>query len=211
MAYKIYAYDPSTRKGFDTNLQPSGPHDEFTNVEAVEVKVSSYDGTLVPLSIAHPKGMKRNGLNPTLLSGYGAYGISQNPEFDQTLLAWYERGGVKATCHVRGGGEYGEEWHQAGKGPTKPNTWLDFIACAQFLIENKYTSPAHLAAEGGSMGGIMIGRAITERPDLFAAVLVECRSVGHAARRGYGLDRRSRSRQFENRRRLSSPLRHEPL
>jgi prolyl oligopeptidase len=173
MAYKIYAYNPSTRKVFDTNLQPSGPHDEFTNVEAVEVKVSSYDGTLVPLSIAHPKGMKRNGLNPTLLSGYGAYGISQNPEFDQTLLAWYERGGVKATCHVRGGGEYGEEWHQAGKGPTKPNTWLDFIACAQFLIENKYTSPAHLAAEGGSMGGITVGRAITDRPDLFAAVLVD--------------------------------------
>jgi len=173
MAYKIYAYDPSTRKVFDTNLQPSGPHDEFTNVEAVEVKVPSHDGTLVPLSIAHPKGMKLDGLNPTLLSGYGAYGISQGPEFDQTLLAWYERGGVNATCHVRGGGEYGEEWHQAGKGPTKPNTWLDFIACARYLIENKYTSPAHLAGQGGSMGGIMVGGAITNRPDLFAAVIVD--------------------------------------
>ena len=173
MAYRIYAYDPSTRKVFDTNLQPSSPHDEFKNVESVEVKVSSYDGTLVPLSIAHPKGMKLDGSNPTLLFGYGAYGISQAPEFDQTLLAWYERGGVKATCHVRGGGEYGEEWHQAGKGPTKPNTWLDFIACARYLIENKYTSSSHLAGQGGSMGGIMIGGAITERPDLFAAVLVD--------------------------------------
>jgi prolyl oligopeptidase len=172
-AYRIYAYDPSTRKVFDTNLQPSGPHDEFTNVEAVEVKVPSHDGTLVPLSIAHPKGMKLDGSNPTLLFGYGAYGISQGPEFDQMLLAWYERGGVNATCHVRGGGEYGEEWHQAGKGPTKSNTWLDFIACAQYLIENKYTSPAHLAGQGGSMGGVMVGRALTDRPDLFAAILVD--------------------------------------
>jgi len=172
-AYKIYTYDPSTRKVFDTNLQPAGPHDEFANVEAVEVKVPSHDGTLVPLSIAHPKGMKLDGLNPTLLYGYGAYGISQRPVFEQTLLAWYERGGVNATCHVRGGGEYGEEWHRAGKGPTKSNTWLDFIACARYLIENKYTSPTHLAGEGGSMGGLMVGRAITERPDLFAAVLVE--------------------------------------
>jgi prolyl oligopeptidase len=80
---------------------------------------------------------------------------------------------VNAVCHVRGGGEYGEEWHQAGKGPTKPNTWRDFVACARYLIEKKYTSPAHLAGEGGSMGAIMIGGAINERPDLFAAVMVE--------------------------------------
>jgi prolyl oligopeptidase len=172
-AYKIYAYDPSTRKMSDTNLQPSGPHDEFANVESVEVRVPSHDGTLVPLSIAYPKGMKLDGSNPTLLYGYGAYGISQGPSFDFTMLAWYERGGVNATCHVRGGGEYGEEWHQAGKGPTKPNTWLDFIACAHYLIEKKYTSPARLAGQGGSMGGIMIGGAITERPDLFAAVLID--------------------------------------
>jgi prolyl oligopeptidase len=172
-AYRIYAYDPSTRKVSDTNLQPAGPHDEFANVESIEVRVPSHDGTLVPLSIAYPKGMKLDGSNPTLLYGYGAYGISQGPSFDFTLLAWYERGGVNATCHVRGGGEYGEEWHQAGKGPTKPNTWLDFIACARYLIEKKYTSPAHLAGQGGSMGGIMIGRAITERPGLFAAVLID--------------------------------------
>jgi prolyl oligopeptidase len=172
-AYKIYAYDPTTRQVSDTKLQPAGPHDEFADVETLEVKVPSHDGTLVPLSIARPKKMKFDGLNPTLLYGYGAYGISQGPEFDHTLLAWYERGGIKATCHVRGGGEYGEEWHQAGKGPTKSNTWLDFIACAQYLIEKKYTSPAHLAGQGASMGGIMVGRAITDRPDLFAAVLVD--------------------------------------
>jgi prolyl oligopeptidase len=172
-AYTIYAFDPSTGKVTDTELQPVGPHDDFPNVESVEVRVPSHDGTLVPLSIAYPKGMKHDGLNPTLLYGYGAYGISQGPDFDRTLLAWYERGGVNATCHVRGGGEYGEEWHRAGKGPTKKNTWLDFIACARYLIENKYTSPAQLGGEGGSMGGILIGGAITERPDLFAAVLVD--------------------------------------
>jgi prolyl oligopeptidase len=172
-AYKIYAFDPSTGKVSDTNLQPAGPHDEFANVEAIEVKVPSYDGTLVPLSIVYPKGMKLDGLNSTLLYGYGAYGHSLGPEFYFPQLAWYEQGGVNATCHVRGGGEYGEEWHQAGKGPTKPNTWLDFIACARYLIEKKYTSPAHLAGQGASMGGIMVGQAITERPDLFAVVLVD--------------------------------------
>lgn len=171
-APKIYAYDPATKRVSDTLLQPSGPYDEFADVEAEELKVPSHDGTLVPLSITHPKGMKLNGTNPTLLSAYGAYGISMSPEFDQTYLAWYERGGVKATCHVRGGGEYGEEWHQAGKGPTKPNSWLDFIACAQFLVDKRYTSPAFLAGEGASAGGLLLGRAITERPDLFAAAII---------------------------------------
>lgn len=172
-AYKIYGYDPATRRASDTNLQPAGTHDEFKDVEEVELKVPSHDGTLVPLSIVYPKGMKLDGSNPTLLYGYGAYGHSLSPDFDFTRLAWFEKGGVNATCHVRGGGEYGEEWHQAGKGPTKPNTWLDFIACAKYLVEKKYTSPAHLAGQGASMGGLMIGKAMTERPDLFAAVLVD--------------------------------------
>jgi prolyl oligopeptidase len=169
---KIYAYDPSANHISDTKLQPSGPHDEFPDVEAVEVKVPSHDGTLVPLSIAYPRTMELDGSNPTLLYGYGAYGISLGAEFDPTYLAWYERGGVKAICHVRGGGEFGEEWHLAGKGPTKPNSWLDFIACAQYLIDKKYTSPARLAGEGASAGGLLLGRAITERPDLFAAGII---------------------------------------
>jgi len=172
-ASKIYAYDPSTKQVSDTKLQPAGPHDEFADVEAEEVKVPSYDGTPVPLSIAHPKGMKLDGLNSTILEAYGAYGISLGPEFDRMLLAWYERGGVNAICHVRGGGEYGEEWHNAGKGSTKPNTWLDFIACAQYLIDKKYTSPSRLAGEGASAGGIPIGRAITEKPDLFGAAIID--------------------------------------
>jgi prolyl oligopeptidase len=170
-AVKIYAYDPETKQITDTKLQPTGPYDDPTNIESVEVKVPSHDGTLVPLSIIHPKNMKLDGSNPTLLEGYGAVGISESPFFRPMSLAWYERGGVYAVCHVRGGGEYGEEWHLAGKGNTKPNTWHDFIACAQYLIDNKYTSPPRLAGEGGSAGGILIGRAITERPDLFGAAI----------------------------------------
>jgi prolyl oligopeptidase len=168
---KIYAYDPQTKQVSDTKLQPPGPYDDPANIEAVEVKVRSYDGTQVPLSIVHRKGLKLDGSNPTHLTGYGSYGISQDPTFLPFFLALYERGGVNATCHVRGGGEYGEEWHLAGKGPTKPNTWRDFIACAEYLIEKKYTSPEHLDGFGVSGGGILIGRAITERPDLFAAAI----------------------------------------
>ncbi|MGD1148582.1 MAG: prolyl oligopeptidase family serine peptidase [Thermoanaerobaculaceae bacterium] len=172
-AFKVDAYDPNTKRVTDTKLQPTGPYDDPANVESVEVQARSYDGTLVPLSIIHPKGMKLDGSNPTFLTGYGSYGYSQDPYFVQASLPWYEKGGVMATCHVRGGGEYGEEWHLAGKGRTKPNTWRDFIACAQYLIDNKYTSPARLAGEGGSAGGILIGRAITERPDLFGAALID--------------------------------------
>jgi len=172
-ADSVYAYDPETTRVANTELQPTGPYDNPTNIESTEVKVRSYDGTLVPLSIVYPKGVKQDGSNPTLLSGYGAYGlVSHPPHFDPALdLPWYEQGGIYAVCHVRGGGEYGEEWHLAGKGPTKPNTWRDFIACAQYLIQRKYTSPARLAGTGTSAGGILIGRAITSRPDLFAAAI----------------------------------------
>ncbi len=170
-AFKIYAYDSGTRQVTDTKLQPTGPFDDPTGIESVEVKARSYDGTLVPLSIVKPKNLKLDGSNPTLLEGYGAYGNIDSPFFSSTMLAWYERGGVYAVCHVRGGGDYGEEWRLAGKGSTKPNTWRDFIACAQYLIEKKYTSRARLAGQGVSAGGILIGRAITTRPDLFAAAI----------------------------------------
>jgi prolyl oligopeptidase len=170
-AFKIYTYDPETKRATDTKLQPTGPYDDPTNIESVEVKVHSYDGTLVPLSIIYPKGVKLDGSNPALLEGYGGYGFPFPPNFNPIQIAWHEKGGVYAVCHVRGGGEYGEEWHLAGKGPTKPNTWRDFIACAQYLIEQKYTSSARLAGEGVSAGGILIGRAITSQPDLFAAAI----------------------------------------
>ncbi len=172
-AFKIYAYDPKSQAITDTGIQPAGPFDAPGSLESVEVKIPSHDGTLVPLSIIHKKGLKLDGTNPTLIDGYGGYAISITPYFSPTQLAWYELGGVFATCHVRGGGEYGEEWHLAGKGATKPNTWLDFIACAQYMIDNKYTSTPRLAGTGGSAGGILIGRAIEERPDLFGAAIID--------------------------------------
>jgi len=170
-AYRIYQYDPDTRQVKDTRLQPLGPFDDPADVEAVEVRVRSYDGTLVPLSIVSKKGLKLDGSHPTLLSGYGAYAINMSQYYDPISLAWLERGGVQAVAHVRGGGEYGEEWHQGGMKQNKPNTWRDFIACAEYLVQHGYTSPGKLAGEGGSAGGILIGRAFTERPDLFAAAL----------------------------------------
>lgn len=170
-AETIYAYDPMSNQVTDTKLQAPGPYGNPSDVESVEVKVPSYDGTLVPLSIVYPKGMKLDGSSPTLLEGYGAYGLDIDPYFSLIQLAWYEQGGIYAACHVRGGGEYGEEWHLAGKGAKKANTWRDFIACAQYLIKEKYTSPARLAGTGTSAGGILIGRAITSRPDLFAAAI----------------------------------------
>ena len=135
------------------------------------------DGTMIPLSFVYPRGLRRDGSHPALLEGYGAYGISLDPFFRPALLAWLERGGVYAVAHVRGGGEFGEEWHLAGKLATKPNTWRDFIACAEFLVKQGYTSPAHLAGTGTSAGGILIGRAITERPDLFRAAVPQVGAV----------------------------------
>jgi len=142
---------------------------DTSGVQAKRVMVKSHDGVMVPLSILSSKSAPLDGKRPTVLSGYGAYGITQEPRFGATRLAWLERGGVLAICHVRGGGELGKDWHQGGYILTKQNTVSDFIACAEYLIANKYASPATLAGTGGSAGGITIGGAITQRPELFAA------------------------------------------
>lgn len=170
-APRIYEYDPGTKQVQDTRLQPLGPFDDPSDIVSEEVSVKSYDRTMVPLSIVHQRGLKLDGSHPTLLRGYGAYGITFDPAFNPKYLAWLERGGVLAVAHIRGGGEYGEDWHKWGMKLTKANTWRDFLACAEYLIEKKYTSATRLAGEGTSAGGITIGRAITERPDLFAAAL----------------------------------------
>ena len=172
-ATRIFAYDPSNQRVGETKLQPVGSFDAPQDIETVEAKARSADGTMVPLSIIYQRGLRLDGSNPTLLYGYGAYGISIDPYFDPQSLVWLERGGVYAVAHVRGGGEYGEDWHKAGQKLTKPNSWRDFIACAEYLIEKKYTSPSHLAGEGRSAGGALIGRVITERPDLFGAAISE--------------------------------------
>jgi prolyl oligopeptidase len=170
-APKIVEYIPKQNQVVDTKLQPLGTFDEPADVESKETRAPSYDGTLIPLSLIYKKGIKLDGSHPTLLVGYGAYSITLDPKFNPRDLAWIEQGGILAIAHVRGGGEYGEEWHSGGMLQNKPNTWRDFIACAEFLIKQGYTSSAKLAGQGGSAGGILIGRAFTERPELFAAAI----------------------------------------
>ena len=172
-AYQFLRYDPKRGKWINDGLQPRGANDTPDDIEVVEAQAKSHDGTMIPLSIVHRKGMKLDGRNPTLLQGYAAYGSTDEPAFEPTSLAWLQRGGVNATCHARGGGVHGRGWYDAGKGPTKPNTWKDGIACAEYLIANCYASPSTLAIFGGSAGGIFAGRAITERPELFAAAVLQ--------------------------------------
>ncbi|HTF68880.1 MAG TPA: prolyl oligopeptidase family serine peptidase [Edaphobacter sp.] len=154
-----------------TDLAPPSPYTDVAGLVAKDVEVRAADGTTIPLSLVYKQGMVQDGKNPTFLWGYGAYGISQPPIFGPMLLPWFDHGGIYAVAHVRGGGELGEEWHKAGMMSTKPNTWNDAIACAEYLIAQRYTSSEKLALGGGSAGGILAGRALTERPDLFAAVL----------------------------------------
>src|SRR6185312_2714714 len=165
-----YAYDAAVDSLDDTKLEPASPVD-VSGVETREVQAVSYDGTLVPLSIIMPKGAKLDGSHPTWITGYGAYAIDINPSFQAAMVPWIQRGGIYAIAHVRGGGEKGEDWHQGGMKLTKPNTYLDIIACAQYLVDQHYTSPEHLAVSGTSAGGVTVGGAITWRPDLFAAAI----------------------------------------
>ena len=167
---QVFVYDPATDKTSDSGLIPPSKIDT-SMLESKEVLVTGDDGTRVPLSIVYRKGIVLDGSHPTILRGYGAYGLVGESLFSAVSIAWVERGGVLATAHVRGGGEYGESWHLGGMMKTKLNTVNDFIACAQYLVDRKYTRPGRLAAEGGSAGGITVGRAMTIRPDLFAVVL----------------------------------------
>lgn len=153
-----------------TSLQPKSTVN-FEGIDEVRLKAKAKDGTIVPVSLIYKSGTKLDTLRPTLLRAYGAYGMTQSPTFDPASLAWLERGGVLGTCHVRGGGEFGEAWHKGGQKLAKPNTWRDLIACAEFLVERQFTRPERMAIMGGSAGGITVGRALTERPDLFAAVV----------------------------------------
>lgn len=155
----------------NTGLQPAGPFDAPTDIVATEVLVKSHDGAMVPMSIIHKQGTQLDGSNPVLLYGYASYGITEEPWFSYSRLAWMEAGGVFAVANPRGSSVFGRDWHEAGKQTTKPNTWKDFIACAEWLITQKWTQPAKLTIWGGSAGGILVGRAMTERPDLFAAVV----------------------------------------
>ncbi|MEH2025890.1 prolyl oligopeptidase family serine peptidase [Nostoc sp.] len=165
----IYRYDIVTGKS-ELFRQPQvdfNPDD----YETKQVFYQSQDGTRVPMFITHKKGIKLDGNNPTYLYAYGGFNASMTPGFSVSLLVWMEMGGVYAMPNIRGGGEYGEEWHQAGMKDKKQNVFDDFIGAAEWLIVNKYTKTEKLAIAGGSNGGLLVGACITQRPDLFGAAL----------------------------------------
>lgn len=157
----------------DTGLRRNRMPQGVPELEVTEVTVPSHDGAAVPLAILHKKGLPRNGANPTLLVGYGAYGFSFDARFDASRFAWIEKGGVIAFANVRGSGVHGDAWYRAGFKATKPNTWKDGIACARWLVAQGYASPKTLGIWGTSAGGIFAGRAVTAAPDLFAAAIFD--------------------------------------
>lgn len=163
----IYRYDIATGKS-EVYKQPKVDFDP-DRYETTQVFYRSKDGAKIPMFITHRKGMPRDGTAPTILYGYGGFDISLTPSFSVNNIAWLEKGGVYAMPNLRGGGEYGREWHEAGMLDRKQNVFDDFIAAAEYLIAEKYTSSDHLAIRGRSNGGLLVGACMTQRPDLFAA------------------------------------------
>jgi prolyl oligopeptidase len=165
-----YSVDGRSGAVARTGLLPRAGGD-WSGIVATDVMVKSHDGVEVPVTIVSPKNVTRDGSAPMLLEAYGAYGISHAPEFWPSLAVWLERGGVYAVAHVRGGGELGDDWHRGGFHSTKPNSWRDLIAAAQWLIAERWTAPPRLALVGSSAGALTVSNAMVERPDLFAAMV----------------------------------------
>jgi prolyl oligopeptidase len=165
-----YRYDPESKKVTVTAMRNTSPYN-FQGVDVLRETATSKDGTKVPLTIFKRKTTKLDGQNPAVLTGYGGFAFSMTPYFDPELLPWLDAGGVYAIANLRGGGEFGEEWHDQGKLTHKQNVFDDFIGCAEYLIQQRYTNPSKLGIEGGSNGGLLMGAVLTQRPDLFRAVV----------------------------------------
>jgi prolyl oligopeptidase len=168
----IFRYDIASRKTSVFRI-PEIPGFKEGAFESKQVFFSSKDGTHVPMFLVYKTGLKLDGRNPTILYGYGGFDITLNPTFSASRLAWLEQGGVFAMANLRGGGEYGEKWHEAGMQLKKQNVFDDCIAAAQYLIDQHYTSPQYLAVQGGSNGGLLVGAVINQRPDLFKVAIPE--------------------------------------
>jgi len=167
-----YIYNDQEGKALPTPFAESSPAD-FSGIEVTRQTTASKDGTEIPLTILHGKDVTLDGSAPTVLYGYGGYGSSQTPYFEENLSLWLQRGGVYAIANIRGGGEFGEQWHKQGYLTAKQNVFDDFAACAQYLIDAKYTNPEHLAIRGGSNGGLLVGAVMVQNPDLFKAVVCQ--------------------------------------
>ena len=165
----IYAYSPETKRA----QKYWSPDIDFDSNDYISTQIfyTSADGTKVPMMITHKKGIEYNGKNPTLLYGYGGFNISLRPSFSIANAVWLEQGGVYAVPNLRGGGEYGKEWHKAGIQQKKQNVFDDFIAAAEYLISKEITSPEYLAIQGGSNGGLLVGAVMTQRPELLKVAL----------------------------------------
>lgn len=165
----VYRFDLSNR-GLQVWAKPSVPIDASA-FEVKQVWYESKDKTRIPMFLFYKKGLKRDGTNPTLMTAYGGFDVSETPAFSTNAVLWVERGGIFALPNLRGGGEYGEAWHNAGMLDKKQNVFDDFFAAAEYLIANHYTSPAKLAITGRSNGGLLMGAAMTQRPDLYGAIM----------------------------------------
>jgi len=146
---------------------------DASKYEVKQLWYHSKDGTRVPMFVVAAKGLQLNGQNPTLLTGYGGFNVSNTPAFSRGIYVWLDHGGVFAVANLRGGAEFGEEWHRAGMLDKKQNVFDDFYGAAEFLIAQKYTDRDHLAIQGGSNGGLLMGAAMTQRPELFRAVICQ--------------------------------------
>jgi len=168
--FAFYRYDAATGRSEKTALAQPAKVD-MSDIEVTREFATSKDGARIPMNILRKKGIALNGANPTILYGYGGYGINETPFYAKNMRFWFDNGGVYVTTNLRGGGEYGEEWHKAGNLTKKQNVFDDFAACARWLIDQKYTSSSKLVIMGGSNGGLLMGAALTQHPEMFRAVV----------------------------------------